>query len=79
MSDRCCENCDGVVYKADSVIDTTYLLDKCKTIESRVCRILPGIPHNENYSPKSRLKVIRKPKLRQTSATKLAAMMSQRH
>ena len=42
VSDRCCENCDGVVYEADSVIDTTYLEDECKTIESRVCRILPG-------------------------------------
>ena len=43
VSDRCCENCDGVVYKADSVIDTTYLEDKCQTIETRTCRILPGI------------------------------------
>ena len=56
MSDRCCEDCDGSVYKADSVIDTTYLEDECKTIESRVCRILPGFDHRKGIlTPKTLL------------------------
>ena len=42
VSDHCCQNCNGVVYKADSVIDTIHHEDKCRTIETSVCRILPG-------------------------------------
>ena len=42
VSDHCCHHCDGVVYKADSVIDTIHHEDDCKTIESSVCKILPG-------------------------------------
>jgi len=43
VSDHCCLHCDGVVYKADTVIDTTQHEDECKTSETSVCRILPGL------------------------------------
>ena len=43
VSDHCCHHCDGVVHKADSVIDTIHHEDKCQTIETSVCRILPGM------------------------------------
>ena len=43
VSDHCCHHCDGVVYKADSVIDAIHHEDKCQTIETLVCRILPGL------------------------------------
>ena len=42
VSDHCCHHCDGVVYKADAVIDTTHHEDECKTVGTTVCRILPG-------------------------------------
>ena len=42
MSDHCCQDCDGVVYKADSVIETVLHQDKCETVETSICRILPG-------------------------------------
>ena len=42
VSDRCCQSCDGVVYKADSVMDTVHLEDECQTTETSVCRIFPG-------------------------------------
>ena len=42
VSDHCCQGCDGVVYKANSVMDTVHLEDECQTIETSVCRILPG-------------------------------------
>ena len=42
VSDRCCQSCDGVVYKADSVIATIDHEDECQTVETSVCRILPG-------------------------------------
>ena len=42
VSDRCCQSCEGVVYKAGSVIDTINHEDDCKTVETSVCRILPG-------------------------------------
>ena len=45
VSDRCCQNCDGVVHKADSVIDTIHHEDECQTIETSVCRILPGMSY----------------------------------
>ena len=44
VSDRCCHHCDGVVYKADSVIDTVQHDDECQTVETLVCRILTGMP-----------------------------------
>ena len=42
VSDRCCQSCEGVVYKADSVIDTIHHEDDCQTTETSFCRILPG-------------------------------------
>ena len=42
VSDHCCQHCDGVVYKADSVIETIFHEDECETIETSICRILPG-------------------------------------
>jgi len=41
VSDRCCQHCDGVVYKPDSVMETIQIEDKCQTVETSVCRILP--------------------------------------
>ena len=43
VSDHCCHHCDSVVYKADSVIDTIQHNDECQTVESSICRILPGL------------------------------------
>ena len=40
--DNCCHHCDGVVYKADAVMDTIHHKDECQTMETSVCRILPG-------------------------------------
>ena len=42
VSDHCCHHCDGVVYKADAVMDTIHHKDECQTMETSVCRILPG-------------------------------------
>ena len=42
VSDYCCQSCDGVVYKADSVIDTIEHEDECQTTKTSVCSILPG-------------------------------------
>ena len=42
VSDHCCQSCDGVVYKADSVMDTVHLEDECQTTDTSVCRIFPG-------------------------------------
>ena len=43
VSDHCCHHCDGVVYKADVVMDTIHHEDECQTVETSVCRILPGL------------------------------------
>ena len=42
VSDHCCLACTNTVYKADTVIETIELDDKCKSIENQVCRKLPG-------------------------------------
>ena len=42
VSSRCCHHCDGVIYKADTVIDTVQTNDECKTTETLTCRILPS-------------------------------------
>ena len=42
VSDKCCQSCEGVVYKADSVVDTIHHEDECQTTETSVCRLLPG-------------------------------------
>ena len=43
VSDNCCLYCNNTVYKADTVIDTTKLEDKCESEETFVCRKIPGI------------------------------------
>ena len=43
VSDQCCLACTNTVYKAGTTIDTTELEDDCKSIETQVCRKLPGI------------------------------------
>ena len=47
VSDHCCHHCDGVVYKADAVIDTIQHKDECQTIETSVCRTIPGLLFNQ--------------------------------
>ena len=42
VSDNCCLYCNNTVYKADTVIDTTMLEDKCESEETHVCRKIPG-------------------------------------
>merc|ERR1719312_2472014 len=42
VSDHCCLACTNTTYKADTVIETIELDDKCKSIETQVCRKLPG-------------------------------------
>ena len=42
VSDHCCLACTNTTYKADTVIETIEHGDKCKSIETQVCRILPG-------------------------------------
>ena len=46
VSNRCCESCDGIVFKADSVINTIQYEDACDTTETSVCMILPGSVHS---------------------------------
>ena len=43
VSDHCCLACTNTTYKADTVIETIELDDKCKSIETQVCRKLPGM------------------------------------
>ena len=43
VSDNCCLYCNNTVYKADTVIDTNKLEDKCDSEETFVCRYIPGI------------------------------------
>jgi len=43
VSDNCCLYCNNTVYKADTVIDTNKLGDKCDSEESFVCRYIPGL------------------------------------
>jgi len=43
VSDNCCLYCNNTVYKADTVIDTTKLEDKCESEETFVCRKIPGL------------------------------------
>jgi len=42
VSEHCCLYCNNTVYKADTVIDTTQLEDKCESEETHVCRKIPG-------------------------------------
>jgi len=43
VSDNCCLHCNNTVYKADTVINTVTLKDKCDTEETSVCRKIPGL------------------------------------
>jgi len=38
ISEHCCLHCDGTVYKADTVIETVFEKDECRTIKTSVCR-----------------------------------------
>lgn len=55
VSEHCCQHCDGVIFKADSVIETKQQEDECRTLETSVCRVLPGIAgfliflHNKSF------------------------------
>jgi len=42
VSDHCCLACTNTTYKADTVIETIERDDDCKSIETQVCRKLPG-------------------------------------
>ena len=42
VSDHCCLGCDGTVYKADSVIEETSHEDECLSVETSICRRIPG-------------------------------------
>ena len=42
VSDHCCLHCNGVVYKPNSIIATIQHHDKCQTVETSICRTLPG-------------------------------------
>ena len=42
VSDHCCLACTNTTYKADTVIETIEHEDDCKSIETQVCRKLPG-------------------------------------
>ena len=42
VSDNCCLYCNNTVYKADTVINTAKLEDKCKNEETLVCSKMPG-------------------------------------
>ena len=80
VSDHCCLACTNTVYKADIVIETIELDDKCKSIETQVCRKLPGITflHLDNDNIIIMLKLLlqdmKKLRLNQSSLTKLAVM-----
>ena len=47
-SGHCFQHCDGVIYKADTVIDTVQTNDECKTTETLTCRILPSKVYQDN-------------------------------
>ena len=80
VSDHCCLACTNTVYKADTVIERTELDDKCKSIETQVCRKLPGIklihPDSDNFliMLKPLLQDMKKLRLNQSSITKLVVM-----
>ena len=83
VSDHCCLACTNTVYKADTVIETIERDDECKSIETQVCRKLPGIciVHITNnlcnvsvLMQKPFLQDMKRLKLNQSSTTRLAAM-----
>ena len=49
VSDQCCLACTNTTYKADTVIETIEFDDDCKSIETQVCRKLPGMQINSFF------------------------------
>ena len=47
VSDHCCLGCDRTVYKADLVIEETSNNDECNSVETSICRRIPG-KHTES-------------------------------
>ena len=83
VSDRCCQSCEGVVYKADSVIDIIQHEDDCQTTETSFCRILPGEctlknKHIETSKPSLPQTMI-KLSLKKNLSTKTVVMMDKVH
>ena len=77
VSDNCCLYCNNTVYKADTVIDTTQLEDKCESEETHVCRKIPGIMRHKYFIIyHNSSKGWRRRRLRRSSGTKFAAMMT---
>ena len=79
ISDNCCLGCDGKVHKADSVIEETLHEDECLSVETSICRRIPGkfLPQD---SPKiycqiyTCIQVKKRPRLRWNTVTGTAAM-----
>ena len=79
VSDNCCLYCNNTVYKADTVIDTTKLEDKCESEETHVCRKIPGILYDTIVRYHFQLlhpKVWRRLRSRRSSDTEFVAMMT---
>ena len=80
VSDHCCLGCDGTVYKADSVIEESSHEDACLSVETSICRRIPGSykPPYFFYSNQPLLsfyiKVKKRPRLRWNTTTGTAAM-----
>ena len=45
VSPNCCETCDQKVFDVNTIIEKRRIEDRCGTIETSVCRLLPG--HSE--------------------------------
>ena len=43
VSERCCQTCNGTVFPHDTVVSTTQLEDDCLTLETKICRLRPGL------------------------------------
>ena len=52
ISDHCCLGCDGRVHKADSVIKEIPHEDECLSVETSICRRIPG-KYISTFKPKS--------------------------
>ena len=78
VSDHCCHHCDGVVYKADAVIDTIHHKDECQTVETSVCRTIPGLLFNLlSFKQYAFLKVLTKLQKKLNFHIRIAVMMKQ--
>ena len=74
VSDHCCLTCTNTTYKADTVIETIELDDKCKSIETQVCRKLPGHISVLYIMEKHFLQDMKKQRLNQSLIIKLVVM-----